>query len=229
MTRPATRGWWGLLAAAGCLVLLLVLATSPIGGSVASSEDAAGDLWPYLTVFLLVLGDAVIAVLPGETTLNVAATLAAAGELKLGYVMAAGAAGAVVGDSTLYAIARRMRPRVQRHRDAAIANRTVATGMSVIGTSAPALLVFGRYVPGMRFVVNASLGLRGHPYREFVAWSIVGGVTWSIYCCAVAYLVGTALVGYPLASVIVSALASSVAVAVVLVVLVRRLRARETP
>jgi membrane protein DedA with SNARE-associated domain len=214
-----------VLCVAACIgLLVLIVAARPLDGSPLSGQGTESGTVPYLAVFLLVLGDAVIAILPGETTLNVAATMAASGVLELRFVIVAGAAGAVIGDSTLYAIARRMRPRVQRQLDTAMANSKIATAMSVIGSSAPALLVFGRYLPGMRFVVNASLGLAGHPYREFLAWSIVGGVTWSIYCSTVAYLVGTALVGHPLASVVLSALASSLAVAIVILVLVRRLR-----
>lgn len=222
---------WSVLALVACTVLLaLIVAWGPLEGDGATMEQIDPDSpWPYVVIFLLIFGDAIIAILPGETTLNVAATAAASGLLDLRWVIVAGAAGAVLGDSTLYLIARKMRPRVQRQLDAALANDKVATVMEVIGSSAPALLVFGRYVPGMRFVVNASLGLAGHPYGQFVRWSAVGGVLWAIYCSTVAYLVGSALVGYPLAAVIASALASSVAVAVVFVVLLRRLRARRGP
>jgi membrane-associated protein len=223
--------WWTLLSLVGCTVLLaLIVLWQPLSGGSSTFEDVeAGGPWSYFAVFALIFGDAIFPVLPGETTLNVAATMAASGLLELRYVMVAGAAGAVLGDSTLYWIAHVMRPRVQHRLDVALANDKVARVMAVIGSSAPALLVFGRYVPGMRFVVNASLGLAGHPYREFLRWSALGGVLWSVYCCTVAYLVGTALVAYPLASVVVSALASSVAVAVVFVVLLRRLRATPSP
>ncbi len=138
--------------------------------------------------------------------------------------MVAGAAGAVLGDSALYWIARRNRGRMERQLTAAMANEKVATAMEVIGSSAASLLVFGRYVPGLRFVVNATLGLAGHPYGEFLRWSAVGGVAWSIYICGVAYAVGTALVDNPLAAVIIAGLASSVAVAIVFVVVARRVR-----
>ena len=201
---------------AGCAAVLVAL--------VLAGDGPVAGPWPYVTVFGLVLGDAVLAFLPGETTLNVAATMAATGTLDLGWVVAAGAAGAVVGDSTLYLIARRMRSRVSRQLEAALANDKVAMARELIGTSAPSLLVLGRYVPGMRFVVNASLGLAEHPYPEFLRWSAVGGTLWSIYCCTVAYLVGTVLSDYPIASVAVSALASSIAFAVVLLVIVRRAR-----
>ena len=61
----------------------------------------------YVSVFLLIAGDAVIPIFPGETTLNAASTLAAQGSLSLPLVIIAGALGAIVGDSTLFWIARR--------------------------------------------------------------------------------------------------------------------------
>jgi membrane-associated protein len=218
------QAWrWGLLTLlvlVGGLAVLTLLA--PFDTQV-ELEEAEGP-WPYVAVFALVLGDAVIAILPGETTLNTAATLAAQGKLELGWVMVAGALGAVLGDSALYWIANLARPRVQTRLDALLANDKVAAAMELIGSTASGLLVFGRYVPGMRFVVNASLGLAGHPYRDFVRWSALGGVVWSIYICAVAYLVGTALVDSPIAAIAVSAVASSVVVAIGFVVLARRVR-----
>jgi membrane-associated protein len=229
-TEPATgrgrhrRAWMWAALALLVLVLLLValVALAPFEGR-PELEEAEGP-WAYLTVFALVLGDAVVPILPGETTLNAASTLAAQGFLELGWVMVAGATGAVIGDSALYWIARRNRDRVQGRLTAAMANDKVVTAMEVIGSSAAALLVFGRYVPGLRFVVNASLGLAGHPYAEFVRWSAVGGVAWSIYICGVAYTVGTALVDNPLAAIVVAGLASSVAVVIVFVIVARRVR-----
>ena len=218
------RAWMWAAVALAALVLLLVavVVLAPFEGRPALEE--ADTPWPYVAVFGLVLGDAIIPILPGETTLNTASTLAAQGFLELGWVMVAGAAGAVIGDSALYWIARRNRDRMQDQLSAAMANEKVTMAMEVIGSSAAALLVFGRYVPGLRFVVNASLGLAGHPYGEFLRWSAVGGVAWSIYICGVAYAVGTALVDNPLAAIVVSAMASSVAVAIVFVIVARRVR-----
>ena len=212
-----------LLGLAAVLVLVLLLVWLIPLEDRPAVEEASGP-WPYVAVFGLVFGDAVIPILPGETTLNTASTLAAQGVLDLGWVMLAGALGAVLGDSALYWIARLGGRRVQRQVDEAMAHEKVATAMRVVGSSAGALLVFGRYVPGLRFVVNGSLGLARHPYGEFLRWSAVGGVTWSIYICGVAFAVGTALVDAPVAAIIVSALASSVAVAVVFVVVARRAR-----
>ena len=91
------------------------------------------------------------------------------------------------------------------------------------------LLVAGRYVPGVRFVVNASLGLARYPYRRFLLWSAIGGTLWSVYTCCLAYLVGTALAGFPLASIVLSATITTVALAAVYLVVRRRRRATGSP
>lgn len=59
-------------------------------------------------------------------------------------------------------------------------------------------------MPGVRFVVNATLGIAKYPYPEFLLWSAIGGALWSDYTCVLAYAVGTALDNFPLASVIIS-------------------------
>jgi membrane-associated protein len=210
-----------IAVALGLAAIAVVLVWLSGGNGFGTLSEASGD-WAYLAVFLLIVGDAVCAVLPGETTLNTAATLAAGGVLNLGLVMLAGAAGAIVGDSALYWIARRNRHRLQRQLDAAMSHEKVATAYDFIGSSAPMLLVFGRYVPGMRFVVNATFGLAAHPYRHFLLWSAIGGVTWSIYTCGLAYLIGTALAGFPLASVVISGVVTTVAIAVVYLAVRRR-------
>ncbi len=215
-------GLLALLVVVGLLAVLTLLAPFD---TEAQLDEGTGP-WPYIAVFFLVLGDAVVPVLPGETTLNTAATLAAQGKLELGWVMVAGAFGAVLGDSALYWVAHFARRRVQTRLDAILENDKVKRAMDLIGSTASALLVFGRYVPGMRFVVNASLGLADHPYRDFVKWSALGGTLWSIYICSVAYLVGTALVDSPIAAIVVSAIASSIVVAIGFVVVARRVRAQ---
>ncbi len=185
-------------------------------------DDPAGD-WAYLAVFLLVFGDAICALLPGETTLNAASTLAAQGALDLVPVMLAGALGAVLGDSALYWIARTGAKRIAPQLEKAKRNEKVVAALDFMGSSAGLLLVAGRYVPGLRFAVNATMGLSAYPYRSFLLWSSVGGVAWSVYTCGLAYLIGKALAEFPLASIVISGLVTT-AVFGVLFVVVRRNR-----
>ncbi len=148
-------------AVAAVAVLGHLIAGSDVFGSITA---AVGD-YAYLAVFLSVFGDAIIPVLPGETALNAASTLAAAGELQLGLVMLAGALGAILGDSTLYWIARLSSRRVEPQIAKAKQNEKVGLALDFMGSSAPMLIVLGRYVPGLRFVVNATMGTLPLPLR----------------------------------------------------------------
>lgn len=182
----------------------------------------------YLMVFLLIALDAVIPIFPGETTLNVASTAAAEGTLALLPVMVMGALGAIVGDSALFWLARRNAHRVRPQVEAARRSSQVQNALSLMDRSAPVLIVAGRYVPGLRFVVNATMGLSIMPYRRFLPWSILSGVLWSVYTCLLAYNVALTLGDFPLASVVISSLVTTVALAVVFLTVRRHRRAEDT-
>ena len=180
----------------------------------------------YLLCFVLVWFDAVIPIFPGETTLNAASTLAAQGDqLDLGPVIVAGALGAIVGDSSLFWIARKNAAKVQPSLDTALENPKVRAGWDALDRSPGLIIVAGRYVPGMRFAVNATMGLSSIPYRRFLPWSILGGILWSVYTCTLAYKVASTLSGYPLASLVISSLITTAALAAIFFVDRRRRRA----
>jgi membrane-associated protein len=198
------------VAALAVLILLNIVDRDRIVGLI----DAEADTWQYLAVFFLVVADAIVPIFPGETTLNAASTLAAQGDLELGLVMLAGAVGAVVGDSCLYWIARRNSTLIAPRLETAKRNPKVATAFGVLeGRGGPVLLVIGRYVPGLRFVVNATMGLEAYPYRKFLLWSAIGGISWSIYTCAMSYWVAGALAGFPIGSIVISGFITSVILA----------------
>jgi membrane-associated protein len=229
---PEHRGLrrWAVL---GVLVVVVLAVVTVVlqnldGGDVFSLVDESSGDWAYLAVFLLVFADAICPVFPGETTLNAASTLAAQGVLDLGLVMFVGALGAMVGDSTLYWIARLFRQRLQPRLQAATENPKVSAALQFLGSRASVLLVAGRFVPGVRFAVNATLGLSGYRYPSFLLWSAIGGTVWSVYTCGLAYLVGTSLADFPLASVLISGLITTVALCAIFLVL-RRSRNKPAP
>ena len=162
------------LAVLAAVVAVVVLLQDAGGGDGLGliTKDASSS---YLGVALLVFLDAVCPVFPGETTLNAASTLAAQGTFNLWLVILSGAVGAIVGDTALYWAARlfsgRLDDRVARVKQ----NDKVAAALAFLGNSAPLLLTAGRFVPGVRFVVNATLGIEKYPYPRFLLWSAVGG------------------------------------------------------
>ncbi len=216
-----------LLLVAGTALLLIGLVALTLaltGDGLGLVERDQSPALSYLAIFLLTAGDAVVPILPGETTLNAASVLASQGELDLVPVIVAGALGAIVGDSALYWIARSGPGGIRNRLTQARENDRVERVLQVLGNRAPMLIVFGRYVPGVRFAVNASMGVIEMPYRRFLLWSSIGGSLWATYTCLLAYSVGTALAEFPLASVVISGVVTTVLIAVIYWFDVRRRR-----
>ncbi|MGB7879840.1 MAG: hypothetical protein WBL31_13830, partial [Ilumatobacteraceae bacterium] len=60
-------------------------------------------------------------------------------------------------------------------------NEQVAKTLEVLSGHAPQLIVFGRFVPGMRFVIGATMGLTRNPYPRFLAWDAIGSTAWAAF------------------------------------------------
>jgi uncharacterized membrane protein YdjX (TVP38/TMEM64 family) len=97
-----------ILIIAGILIVVVVVVTTAVVLNIVNDDNGLSLIDPlrptrtYGAVFLLVFLDAVIPIFPGETTLNAAATAAAHGMLDLWPIIAMGALGAILGDSTLF-------------------------------------------------------------------------------------------------------------------------------
>jgi membrane-associated protein len=215
------------VALVGLVAGVAVVLVSLFGGDGFGLIEAGSGDGAYLPVFGLVAADAVIPIFPGETTLNAASTLAADGELDLVWVIIAGALGAVVGDSALYWIARRSSARIEPQVERARRNPRVKSALEFLDRGAPVLLTFGRYVPGLRFVVNSTMGMTEYPYRRFLPWSALGGILWSTYTCVLAYKVGSTFDNYPAASIVISGAITTALMAVGFLIMRRRDRAGE--
>jgi membrane-associated protein len=216
---------WILLAGIGLVLALWVV---PVLIEAIGGIEIAIDR-PYLMIFVFVGFDAVVPLFPSESILHVASGLAAQGELTLGYIILVAGAGAVLGDSLLYWIARSIaRSYLSTQLERAKKNEKVAVAFDVLGQSAPLLIVLGRFVVGVRFAVNATMGITRYPYPRFLLFSIIGGFGWAAYTCAISYWASEALSGYPLLSILTGVALTTVILAVLYVALKRRYeRARE--
>ncbi len=216
-----------VVALVGVVAGVTIVLVSLFGDNGFGLIEAGPGGGAYLPIFGLVAADAVVPIFPGESTLNAASTLAANGELELIWVIVAGALGALVGDSALYWIARRSSGRIEPQVERARRNPRVKSALDFLDRGAPVLLTAGRFVPGLRFVVNSTMGMTEYPYREFLLWSALGGTLWSIYTCLLAYKVGSALDNYPAASIVISGAITTVLMAVAFLVMRHRDRASE--
>lgn len=197
--------FWKLLVGALCLLGLLWLA--PTVASFVADLNLKDLPHLYAVIFAFVVFDAVIPIFPSESLLTTGSNLAAqdGSSIELWKLVVAGSLGAIVGDSLLYWLSRTVLRRTMSDRvDQLQQNEKVAHSMAVVSRTAPTLIVFGRFVPGVRFLVGATMGLTRYPYARFLLWDSIGGIFWASYTCVFSYLVATVIDDKPLLSIAVS-------------------------
>jgi membrane protein DedA with SNARE-associated domain len=209
-SRRARIGYNTAIAVA--LVAVAALWLAPMIAAVFEAIDLSEIDHLYLVVGSFVAFDAVIPVFPSESLLTTASNLAAqsGSDIELWQLVLAGSLGAVIGDSLLYWLSRTvlrtvMSERVGRARQNLKVDRTLRVAHDAAGM----LIVFGRFVPGLRFAIGATMGLTMYPYRRFLAFSAIGGCFWAAYTCVLSYLVASVIQGKPLLSVAASIVATS--------------------
>ena len=201
----------------GFAVLLLVIVAGQLldKGDISKWLAEVPEQWAYVLTFLFVWFDAVIPIFPGETTLSAASTIAAGGGLTLGLDHGG------------------RRARRDRRRHVAVLDRPHEHSQDATSPRQGARESEGAHRLGEPRALSRSPDRRRalrprdavrrqcvhgavqDPYRRFLAWSILSGVLWSVYTCALAYWVSTTLAGFPLASLVISSLITSGALAAV--------------
>ncbi len=144
-------------------------------------ELVTSSSWTYLLLFGLTAGDAVLPLLPSETALIAAGILAARGDLELAAAIAAGAAGALVGDNVSYLIGRRVgRPAADRLFTSNRAKERFRWVESLCRRRGTQIVLTGRFIPGGRTAATFSAGLLRFRWGvRFLPVVMVGAVVWA--------------------------------------------------
>jgi len=133
---------------------------------------------------------------PGETALIAASVLAASGRFNIVEVIAIAAAGAIVGDSTGYWIARKggrkAIAKIPIARDTL--PRLLPRGERFFERHGPKTVVIGRFVAGLRVTVAWLAGISHMPWGRFVVYNAIGGILWATTFGLVSYYFGSAVI-----------------------------------
>jgi len=154
------------------------------------AEDAAA--YGYWAIFLVVAGDGLIPILPGETAIVAAAVLAANGSLSLPLVILAGAAGAVVGDTAAYWVGRVGHGPIRRTITRVAGAERLAAAEGMVQRQGPALVFVGRFLPGIRIAINLSCGAGHMSFPRFLTFDVLGGLAWAGQAALLGYFAGKA-------------------------------------
>ncbi|MCA6101978.1 membrane protein DedA with SNARE-associated domain [Bradyrhizobium sp. USDA 4524] len=136
----------------------------------------------YLTLFLAALLEAVPVVgslVPGSTIILALSALVPGGELKLLPVLAAAAAGAMLGDGTAYLIGHRSQREILSAWPLSNYPRVVAQSEAFFNRWGVLAVFFARFVPPIRAFVPITAGALDMPPVRFYAVNIPAILLWA--------------------------------------------------
>lgn len=153
------------------------------------------ETYGYLAVLVLVGLESLGIPLPGETALLTASAYAAAGHLSIAGVIAAAAAGAILGDAGAYWIGRTGGLALLRrygrflHVDAARLERA----QRFFARHGGKTVFIGRFISLLRMLAALLAGVTRMPYARFSLYNVTGGICWAALFGGLGYLFGRRL------------------------------------
>ncbi len=155
-------------------------------------EWVSGSNWSYAAVFAVAVIDAFFPVVPSESMVIVAGTLAGAGDLNLFLVILAAWGGAVLGDNISYGIGKwageHTVRRLFRHEKAHKGFDWAELQLEERGSY---IILIARFIPFGRTAVTFTAGYtKGLPWHRFFRYDLVAGGVWATYATMLGYLGG---------------------------------------
>ena len=151
-------------------------------------------LWTYAILFLVIFvetGFVVMPFLPGDSLLFAAGTFAALGSFKVGWLILALSAAAIIGDTVNYWIGHYVGPKVFSREKARFfkkehLDRTHAFYEKHGGKT----IIIARFVPIIRSFAPFVAGIGRMSYGRFLAFNVIGGVGWVVLLVGAGYFFG---------------------------------------
>jgi membrane-associated protein len=154
--------------------------------------------WAYAILFALALLDALIPIVPSETSVITAGVVASQGDLNIMLVILFAATGAFAGDNISYFLGSRYGRRINdRFFTSDKARKRISWAQRQVEERGGELIVIARFIPGGRTVVTLSAGTLGYPWRRFVLFDAIASSIWACYAALLGYLGGHAFEEQP--------------------------------
>jgi len=129
--------------------------------------------------------------LPGDSLLITAGLLAGMGSLNIWWLNGVVIAAAILGDSTGYAIGRRLGPRIFTRPKSMLFNpKHVQRTQRFYEKYGAKTIVIARFVPIIRTFAPVLAGVGSMRYRRFLTYNVVGGIGWVVSMTLAGYLLG---------------------------------------
>jgi membrane protein DedA with SNARE-associated domain len=159
-------------------------------------SDASG--WAYAIIVVLAFLDALVPVVPSESSVITAGVVASSGDLSVPLVILAAAAGAFAGDNTAYLLGRRFGTRIEaRFFRGDRGQKQIQWAERQLAERGGELIVIGRFIPGGRTAVTLSAGTLAYPWRRFALFDAAAALVWAFYATLLGYFGGRAFEDAP--------------------------------
>ena len=150
--------------------------------------------WVYVVLAAVIFvetGLVVMPFLPGDSLLFVAGALAAGGALNLAVLVVALSAAAIAGDAVNYAIGSYCASRLSDGARMRWINPAhLAKTRTFFDRHGRKTIILARFVPIVRTLAPFVAALGKMPYKTFLAYNAIGGVTWVVLLAGAGYLFG---------------------------------------
>lgn len=153
------------------------------------------ETYGYIVVALVVMAESAGLPVPGETSLLVAAALAATGKLSLPGVIIAAALGAIIGDTAGYWVGRTTGLRLlQRYgRWVRFDEAKLERAEAFFARHGEKTVFLGRFVPVGRIFSALLAGVGRMRYDRFLLWNASGGIVWATIMGTLGFVFGRQL------------------------------------
>lgn len=150
-----------------------------------------------LGIFAVVFAESGLLVgffLPGDSLLVTAGLLAAQGYFNISLLLLGAFIAAVAGDSTGYAIGRRLGPALfSRPRSFFFNPENVLRARRFYDAHGGKTIVLARFMPFIRTFAPVVAGIAGMRYGAFLFYNLAGGFLWAAGLTALGYTLGEAI------------------------------------
>jgi membrane protein DedA with SNARE-associated domain len=143
-------------------------------------EGAPGLPWGLVALFVAAALDAVLPLVPSESSVISAGVLAVGGETSLPLVILAAALGAAAGDHVSYLVGRRTGGRLGGPPGAGGRRRAALRwARGALAERGGSIIVVCRFIPGARTAVTLTAGGVHHPLRSFSSFDAIAVLAWA--------------------------------------------------
>jgi membrane-associated protein len=157
-----------------------------LSGGLLDPSALLNGAGPYVLVviaaFVFIESGLLFPFLPGDSLLFTAALLSVPLALPIPLLVLVAAVAAVAGDQVGYLLGHRYGRRIFKPDARVFKTRYLERSDDFFTKYGSKALVLARFVPIVRTFVPAVVGMSHLPYRRFVLWNVVGGVSWVLVC-----------------------------------------------